>query len=140
MFYSPKNNAFYPSEFKDDYVFAGSWPEDGIEVENSVFIKFSSGPPTGKVRIAGEDNLPSWGDIPAPTNHQLITQAKAKQEDLISSAKQVISIWQSELLMSEISDNDRASLKLWIAYIKALQALDLSTPDNIGWPSEPANS
>lgn len=134
MFYSPKNNAFYPSELKEDYVSARSWPDDGIAVDASVFIEFSSPPPAGKVRVAGDDNLPSWGDIPPLTQEELIYQAETKKAGLISSAKQTISLWQSELLLGNISDDDKASLTAWIAYIKAVQVVDTSKAPDINWP------
>lgn len=137
MFYSPKNNAFYPSELKEDYVSARSWPDDGIVVDASVFIEFSSPPPAGKVRVAGDDNLPSWGDIPPLTQEELIDQAETKKAGLISSAKQTISLWQSELLLGNISDDDKASLTAWIAYIKAVQVVDTSKAPDINWPVAP---
>ena len=137
MFYSPKNNAFYPLDLKQDYVSAGSWPSDAIEVDESIFLTFSSTPPVGKVRVAGEDNLPSWGDIPPPTAEELIAQAEAKKTGLISDAKKTISIWQSELLLGEISDDDKASLTGWISYIKALQKVDSSKGPDIVWPDAP---
>lgn len=137
MFYSPKSNAFYPSELKEDYVSAGSWPDDGIAVDASVFIEFSSPPPVGKVRVTGDDNLPSWGDIPPLTQEELIDQAETKKTGLISSAKQTISLWQSELLLSNISDDDKASLTAWIAYIKAVQVVDTSKAPDINWPVAP---
>jgi len=52
--FSAKNNAFYPVALRSDYERAGSWPEDGIEVEDKVFKQFSGLSPEGMHRSAGE--------------------------------------------------------------------------------------
>ncbi|HDU2925744.1 TPA: tail fiber assembly protein, partial [Klebsiella pneumoniae] len=51
-----------------------------------------------------------------------------------------ISVWQTELLLGTISDDDKASLTEWMAYIKALQVVDTSDPESITWPTEPTIS
>jgi len=135
--YSAAENAFYPSSLEDEYKASGSWPEDGLEVENSVFFKYSGEPPIGKVRIVGNDNFPAWGDIPPLTHEEFVAQAEATRARLVSSAKQTISIWQSELLLGEISDEDKASLKLWIAYIKNVLSVDISQAPDVSWPATP---
>lgn len=101
-------------------------------MDASVFIEFSSPPPTGKVRIAGDDNLSYWGDISPLTQEELIDQAETKKAGLISSAKRTISLWQSELLLGNISDDEA-----WIAYIKAVQAVDTIKAPDINWPVAP---
>ena len=58
--YSAKNNAFYPVNMKEDYVEAGSWPDDGKDVSEDCFLEFTSVSHTDKYRVAGEDGLPSW--------------------------------------------------------------------------------
>ena len=50
--FSAKNNAFYPVALRSDYERAGSWPEDGIEVEDKVFKQFSGLSPEGMHRSA----------------------------------------------------------------------------------------
>lgn len=135
--YNPKNNAFYPYSLQEEYKSSGSWPTSGVDVDESVFAEFSGEQPAGKIRIAGVGGYPAWGDIPPPTPDELIAQAEAKKAELISDAKKTISIWQSELLLGEISDDDKASLTEWISYIKALQKVDSSKGPDIVWPDAP---
>lgn len=40
---------------------------------------------------------------------------------LIDEAKSTISVWQSELLLDMISDEDKEDLTKWVKYIKAVQ-------------------
>lgn len=61
--YSAKNNAFFPVVMLDSYKDAGWDLSDAIPVDESVFIEFSAYVP-GKMRVAGEDGLPMWVDVP----------------------------------------------------------------------------
>ncbi|WP_422824421.1 tail fiber assembly protein, partial [Xenorhabdus bharatensis] len=74
--YSAKTNAFYPVAWKQAYIKAGSWPEDGIEVSEAVYMEFAiHQPPEGKQRVAGHNGYPTWVDIPPPTPKELQQQA-----------------------------------------------------------------
>lgn len=62
--FSKSTLGFYPAELKEAYVAAGSWPDDGTEVNNDTFIRFTSQPPAGMQRGASEDGDPVWTNIP----------------------------------------------------------------------------
>lgn len=85
--FSAKNNAFYPVDMMDDYVAAGSWPDDGVDVTKEVFLEFAGIPPTGKERGVGEDGMPVWVDIPPTPNSvlrkvALATLSSVYQDDI----------------------------------------------------------
>lgn len=69
-----------------------------------------------------------------------VEAAERQQEALISTAKSKISLWQTELLLGIITDDDKASLMEWVTYIKELQAIDTSMPENIKWPEPPTKN
>ncbi|HDS7683621.1 TPA: tail fiber assembly protein [Enterobacter kobei] len=75
---------------------------------------------------------------PELTKEEYIAQAESTKAALLSSAQTTISIWQSELLLNTISDDDKASLINWLAYIKEVKAVDTSTDPDINWPTPPA--
>lgn len=61
--WSRLNNTFYPIRMQARYIAAGTWPEDAVEVDDSVFAAFGQGgPPAGKKRGVGEDGMPVWID------------------------------------------------------------------------------
>lgn len=63
--YSPSTNTFFDPVLKEAYDASGTWPSDGVEVEDSVFEQFALAPaPEGKVRAAGPDGVPIWVDAP----------------------------------------------------------------------------
>lgn len=65
-------------------------------------------------------------------------EAEQKKATLLAAAKSTISLWQTALQLSLISEADKVSLIAWMKYIQALQAVDTSTAPDITWPDEPA--
>ncbi|MFP1807910.1 tail fiber assembly protein [Lonsdalea quercina] len=66
-----------------------------------------------------------------------IQDAEQKQTTLLAAAKSAINLWQTELLLGLISDEDKARLIAWMKYIQTLQSIDTSTAPDITWPDEP---
>ncbi|WP_038196605.1 tail fiber assembly protein, partial [Xenorhabdus bovienii] len=92
-FYSAKTNAFYAGALKQDYINAGTWPDDGIEISHDDYTKFLK-PPAGKIRIADPDGFPEWADIPPPTPEELQRRAESQKQNLMSTAREKIAICQ----------------------------------------------
>lgn len=85
--YSPSNNAFYPVELYFDYIYHGTWPDDAIAVDDSVYREFAANvAPEGKIRAAGEDSMPCWADVPAPTEAQIVARNTATQNRLLQAS------------------------------------------------------
>ncbi|EFB9807897.1 TPA: tail fiber assembly protein [Escherichia coli] len=134
--YDAKTNAFYPIAMRDDYENAGMWPEKGIEVDEDVFASFQESVP-GKIRAADKKGNPVWVDAPEPSKEQLIAMTGQRKAALLTEAQSTISLWQTELQLGIISDDDKASLIAWMKYIQALNAVDTSTAPDIEWPVKP---
>lgn len=70
-------------------------------------------------------------------------KAESKRQELLTAANETIADWRTELQLDVISDDDKASLVKWMAYIKALKAMDLTNVKNedsyesIKWPELP---
>ncbi|MFH2226045.1 tail fiber assembly protein [Enterobacter kobei] len=75
---------------------------------------------------------------PEKSHEELVAEAEQQKEALLSEAQTTISLWQTELQLGIISDEDKASLIAWMQYIKALQAVDTSIAPDIIWPEKPA--
>ncbi|MEG0870365.1 MAG: tail fiber assembly protein [Hafnia sp.] len=74
---------------------------------------------------------------PEKSHEELVAEAKQHKEALLSEAQATIRLWQTELQLGIISDEDKASLSAWVRYIKALQAVEISTAPDITWPTAP---
>lgn len=80
-----------------------------------------------------------WEYINPPvTKEQLIAEAEVKKQMLISDANQKTQMWQTQLMLGIITEEDKASLKEWMLYVQEVQTVDTSTAPDIDWPVKPA--
>ncbi|CDH32335.1 tail fiber assembly protein [Xenorhabdus bovienii] len=139
-YYSPTQNAFYPYALKRDYVNAGSWPDAGINVDEAVFEKYTATPPMGKMRVAGADGLPTWGDIPPvppPTPEALQQQAESVKQQLLRVATEKIDICQDAVDLGMATDAEKSTLTEWRKYRVLLNRVNCTTASDIYWPEQP---
>ncbi|NHB89181.1 tail fiber assembly protein [Photorhabdus tasmaniensis] len=137
-YYSAKMNAFYPVEMKQDYIDAGSFPDDVIEVSESVFIEFvGNAPPKGKCRIADKNGLPAWGDIPPMTQEQLVQQFENTKKRLISEVSEKILPLQDAFDLGIASEAEKSDLLALKNYRVMLNRTDLHVNSDVKWPKEP---
>lgn len=137
-FYSAKKNAFYPVSLEDAYRDANSWPEDGVEVDDSVYLEYSATPPEGKVRVA-KDGMPSWADIPPPTHDELVANANIDKQQRIGQANDYMNSkqWPGKAAIGRLKGDELAQYNLWLDYLEALEVVDTSIAPDIEWPDMP---
>ncbi|MDC9588194.1 tail fiber assembly protein [Xenorhabdus sp. XENO-10] len=136
--YSAKKNSFYPIILKQNYIDSGTWPDDGINVSNDVYSEFVGNiPPEGKVRIAGDDGLPVWEDIPPPTQEELCRHAEVKKRKLMEYAKDIISPLQDAVDLGINTNVEKFALIEWRKYRVILNRIDCNVAPDIEWPVQP---
>ncbi|MFB4893347.1 tail fiber assembly protein [Enterobacter hormaechei subsp. hoffmannii] len=133
------NNGFYPLSMRDVYLKAGSWPENGVEVDSDIFEEFTGTPPEGKYRGQNEKGEPIWIDIPPPTLDELKASFESLRQQLLSEADVVTADWRTELALDDISDSDREKLSSWMKYKRQVKALsyDETLSSDFVWPEKP---
>lgn len=143
--YSPTFNCFYNPidllEKEENFRKNGTYPDDGIEVSEELFVQFAcTTPPEGKMRMPGKDGLPYWGDVPPPTDEEKTTQAEDIKRRSIETAFQSVSLIQLKLQAGrKITAAETTKLNNVLDYIEALELIDTSSPDTIVWPEKPAS-
>ncbi|WP_061324933.1 tail fiber assembly protein [Serratia rubidaea] len=135
--FSAATCSFYPLEMKDDYISAGSWPDDGINVEDNIFNIYAGQPPEGKQRGASPDGLPCWIDIPPLTAEQLRAKAARQQSSLLDAAGKVIAPLQDADDLGIATTDELEKLKRWKIYRVQLNRLNPEDAPNIHWPLAP---
>ncbi|HAS1205258.1 TPA: tail fiber assembly protein [Enterobacter cloacae] len=101
--------------------------------------------PVGTTTLAPATPYDTWNgsewvtDIEAQHAAE-VDAAEQQKAALLLEAQATISLWQTELQLGIISDEDKASLIAWMNYIKALIAVNVSTAPVITWPTPPASS
>lgn len=74
---------------------------------------------------------------PDKTREQWVAEANQHKNILLAQADSATSDWRAELTLGIITDEDKASLILWLSYIKELKAIDTDTAPEIKWPTLP---
>ncbi len=72
-------------------------------------------------------------------NAQHVAEVEAAEQQKsvqLLFAKEKIILWQTELQLGIISDEDKEKLISWVNYIKAVQAVDTQKAHNIIWPKK----
>lgn len=124
---------------QDDYEASGIWPDDIKPVDDDVMEKFADTPPSGMRLGADKKGNPAWVDIPPLTHAELVEQTESKKRSLIAEVSQKTQLWQTQLMLGIITEEDKASLKEWMLYVQEVQAVDPSLGAAVVWPTPPAS-
>ncbi|MDX7987571.1 tail fiber assembly protein [Xenorhabdus sp. 12] len=138
--YRYSDNLFYPYALKQDYINSNLWPDDGIDVDESVFKKYTATPPIGKTRIIGNDGLPTWGTLPPSqplTADEFKKHAEFQKQELLREASEKISINQDAVDLGIATDTEKSALTEWRKYRVLLNRVDCSIAPDIVWPEQP---
>lgn len=110
IWFSPDTISFYPDCLKANYMAAGSFPDDAVEVSEKVFTEFSGTAPEGKQRgvVNGQ---PCWVDVPVPVISLDEQKARARmfRDEFISSTDRLL-VADYSIDDIQLSDNQRAEL------------------------------
>ncbi|WP_049617160.1 tail fiber assembly protein [Yersinia rohdei] len=136
VFYSATDNSFYPDELREQYVTAGNWPDDVVEVSNKLFQEFITAP-AGKERKAGADGMPRWVDVQPPSKIELIAQAEYKKTELMSQANSAIAPLQDAVDLEMAKADEVTALQSWKKYRVLLNRVDIDAAPEIEWPVAP---
>ncbi|MBS9435963.1 tail fiber assembly protein [Photorhabdus noenieputensis] len=135
--FSTLNKAFYPLLLQQNYIEAGSWPNDPLPVTDDIFNEFSGVPPIGKILSSDENGLPCWEDIPPPTKEEFIFIAENQKTQFISLANEKITPLSDAEELDIATDEEIRLLKEWKKYRVMLNRVDTSTAPKIDWPIAP---
>ncbi|MEG0622015.1 MAG: tail fiber assembly protein [Hafnia sp.] len=112
------------------------------ETGESVIIYLPGDYPEGTTTLAPSTPYDTWNGSEWVTDTEAqhaadVEAAEQQKAALLLEAQATIGLWQTELQLGIISDEDKASLIAWMKYIKAVQAVDTSKVPDITWPDKP---
>lgn len=112
------------------------------ETGESVIVSLPGDYPENTTTLAPATPYDTWNGSEWVTDTEAqhsanVEAAEQQQTALLAEAQVTISLWQTELQLGIISDEDKASLIAWMKYIKAVQAVDTSKAPDITWPDKP---
>ncbi|MDD8621838.1 tail fiber assembly protein [Escherichia coli] len=141
MVYSASNNSFFAKNDVAKYEQAGWELADIVEVTYDTYLEFIEDRTLqGKVRIAGDDGHPAWGEIPPPTHEEQIAAAELEKQQLINQVNGYINSkqWPGKAAIGRLKGEELAQYNLWLDYLDALELVDTSSAPDIEWPTPPA--
>ena len=112
------------------------------ETGESVIVSLLGDYPEGTTTLAPATPYDKWDGSEWVTDTEAqhaadVEAAEQQKAALLLEAQATISLWQTELQLGIIRDEDKASLIAWMNYIKAVQAVDTSKAPDITWPDKP---
>ncbi|KAA1141760.1 tail fiber assembly protein [Citrobacter portucalensis] len=112
------------------------------ETGDAMMISVPGDYPDGTTTLAPSTPYDTWNGSEWVTDTEAqhaanVEAAEQQKAALLAEAQTTISLWQTELQLGIISDEDKASLIAWMKYIKAVQAVDTSKAPDIAWPDKP---
>ncbi len=140
FYYSPSMNAFYNDALKADYYDTlNAWPDDCIQVVDSVYQEFYLGFRDGFIMLPDASNMPSWEAMPPPSHDELVEQAAMLKQKLADDANRIISEkqWPSKLQLGRLSEEEKTSFNIMLDYLDALDHVDTEKAPDIEWPVKP---
>lgn len=140
MHYSAKNNAFYEDTMKADYIQAGSWPDDLVEISDEAYNALFAGQSDGKVITPGDDGRPVLTEPAPPTDEELIAQANSRIKSLMAYATAAIAPLQDAEDLGMQTEDEAELLKAWKKYRVQLNRVDTSRAGAIDWPETPGDA
>jgi len=111
---------------------------DGAEIE----VTEPGDYPARTTTLKPATEFDKWDGIKWVTDtdaqHQSRVSSFARQKSaLISEANSITQVWQTQLLLGIITDEDKATLTKWMKYIQEIQAINISDVTEIIWPQKP---
>lgn len=131
IWFSAELDAFFQSDWFTEQ------PTGTIEITTDRFEELMQLQSSGLKISHDENGNPIAVEPPPPTKEEAVGYAEQQKAALLAVAQETISLWQTELQLGIISDEDKASLIEWLAYIKRLQTVGTSTAPDINWPVHP---
>lgn len=133
IWFDSNNDSFYLEEWFP------SQPGGTIEVSEELHSEMMKAQSNGMVISHDVNGYPVAVEAPKKelSREEEIALAESYKSQLLAEAQATISLWQTELQLGVISDEDKASLITWVNYIKAVQAVDTSKAPDITWPKKP---
>ncbi|NUL36654.1 tail fiber assembly protein [Kosakonia sacchari] len=136
--YSPSGNFFTNTELRNSYA-EGEYPADAVDVTDDIFWQFAAAPPEGMTRIAGEDGLPAWGELPPLSRDELMARVEAEKALRVMEANSYLTArqWPGKAVLGRLKGGELSQYKRWLDYLDALDALDIAASE-IAWPPVPS--
>ncbi|KLP53524.1 hypothetical protein ABR39_23260 [Enterobacter genomosp. O] len=141
IYYSATTNGFYPEFLKETYNERDTWPADALAISERWYNYLLCGQGEGKIIAPNSYGKPVLIEQPI----DWVSKAEEMRQHLLSEAYTQVDDWKIELQLGTITNEEKASLGEWMAYIKKIKVMDFSAVSDedsfnrIDWPVKPSS-
>ena len=132
--YSPSARGFYPRELQAEFIDAGNWPTDLLDVADEDYDRLMQSPSLGKLIAPDPNGHPTAEDAPSPSAEQVATRNTAIRDGLLAVAALRIAPLQDAADLGLATAQESTGLSAWKRYRVDVNRTDLKNPS---WPSLP---
>lgn len=129
IYFSQSTNGFFLDGIND------TMPADVVEISADLYNELLAGQQEGGQVITSDKN---GYPVLASPEIDAVSVAQNQRLQLLTEADNITADWRVELMLGEISSEDKVKLSAWVEYKKKVKALDISTAPDINWPESPA--
>ncbi|ECE6803534.1 tail fiber assembly protein [Salmonella enterica subsp. diarizonae] len=94
-------------------------------------------PPTGPFDIWDGE---AWVTDKTAQQNAVINEAQNKKAQLLSDVRDITGIWQTQLQLGSITDENKARLTEWLDYYSLVDAINTDNVPDIIWPEKPEDN
>ncbi|HCR0339207.1 tail fiber assembly protein [Enterobacter cloacae complex sp. IR53043] len=128
IYFSKSSNGFFMDSINENM------PADIVEISADLYNTLMAGQQNGGKVIESDDE--GYPILVSPeVDH--IAQAENQRAQLLATADNVTADWRVELMLGDISDEDKSKLSAWMEFKKEVKAVDTSTAPDVIWPTQP---
>ncbi|MDT1012384.1 tail fiber assembly protein [Plesiomonas shigelloides] len=135
IFFSATTCCFYLLDMKPDYIAAGSWPDDAVEMtDKEKETYWTKQAPFGKQLGGDNKGHPAWINTQPLSHEEAVAEAEAKKSRLLSEAAEKIGPLQDAVDLDMATPEEEAMLKEWKNYRVMTNRVDTSLGADAVWP------
>ncbi|CRL43893.1 Caudovirales tail fibre assembly protein [Sodalis glossinidius str. 'morsitans'] len=108
--FSARTGSFFPVSMLNDYIKAGSLPDDLVDVDETTFWQFCASPPSGKQRGANAQGYPAWIDVPPPTPEEARLSVDVTKRRLMDEVTRAMAPLEDAVDLDMATDAEKAAL------------------------------
>lgn len=134
--YSPSTRGFYPRVLQPDFVEAGTWPNDLVEVADEDYERLMRVPSDGLVIVSGENGYPETSAPPPLSADETKARNVSIRDSLLATAALRIAPLQDAIELELASQGESEFLLAWRRYRVDVNRVDVMVA-NPSWPPPP---
>ncbi|MGJ3443874.1 tail fiber assembly protein [Enterobacter sp. PTB] len=133
VYFSATETGFYNDLYKADYMDAGTWPDDAVEISDIEYQSLLSGQENGYEITPDASGKPVLTD---PVVDPVVV-AEGTKRQLLAEADKIITPLERAVKHSMVTEEEKLRLAAWEKYSVLVSRVNPEDAPDIDWPLKP---